>query len=38
MGGGHSASAGVNGTGDLEMAFKYAAKILREKIRQSLNQ
>lgn len=38
MGGGHSASAGVNGTGDLESAFKYAAKILREKIRQSLNQ
>jgi nanoRNase/pAp phosphatase (c-di-AMP/oligoRNAs hydrolase) len=38
MGGGHSTSAGVNGTGDLESAFKHAAKILREKIRQSLNQ
>jgi len=33
MGGGHSTSAGVNGIGDLESAFKYAAKILREKLK-----
>lgn len=33
MGGGHTTSAGVNGKGDLETAFKFAAKILREKIR-----
>jgi len=33
MGGGHSTSAGVNGTGDLESAFKYTAKILREKLK-----
>ncbi|MEM2342300.1 MAG: DHH family phosphoesterase [Candidatus Bathyarchaeia archaeon] len=33
MGGGHSTSAGVNGTGDLETAFKYAIKILREKLK-----
>lgn len=33
MGGGHSTSAGINGTGDLEMAFKYATKILRKKLR-----
>lgn len=34
MGGGHSTSAGVNGTGKLEDAFKYAAKILKEKLKQ----
>lgn len=33
MGGGHSTSAGVNGTGDLELAFKYTARILREKLK-----
>ncbi|MEM1586048.1 MAG: DHH family phosphoesterase [Candidatus Bathyarchaeia archaeon] len=33
VGGGHTTSAGVNGTGDLETAFKYAAKILREKLK-----
>ncbi|MBS7648673.1 MAG: DHH family phosphoesterase [Candidatus Bathyarchaeia archaeon] len=33
MGGGHSTSAGVNGVGDLEMAFKHAAKILKEKLK-----
>jgi nanoRNase/pAp phosphatase (c-di-AMP/oligoRNAs hydrolase) len=33
MGGGHSTSAGVNGRGDLESAFKYAAKIIREKLK-----
>jgi len=33
MGGGHSTSAGVNGTGDLESAFKYAVRLLREKLR-----
>jgi len=33
MGGGHSTSAGVNGTGELESAFKYAAKLLREKLK-----
>ncbi|MEM1607489.1 MAG: bifunctional oligoribonuclease/PAP phosphatase NrnA [Candidatus Bathyarchaeia archaeon] len=35
MGGGHSTSAGVNGFGDLEKAFKYTAKILREKLKHS---
>ncbi|MEM3479870.1 MAG: DHH family phosphoesterase, partial [Candidatus Bathyarchaeia archaeon] len=35
MGGGHSTSAGVNGAGDLEKAFKYTAKILREKLKNS---
>ncbi len=38
MGGGHSTSAGVNGTGDLKLAFKHAMEILRERIRQSQNQ
>ncbi|MEM2577440.1 MAG: bifunctional oligoribonuclease/PAP phosphatase NrnA [Candidatus Bathyarchaeia archaeon] len=33
MGGGHTTSAGVNGKGDLETAFKFAAKILKEKIK-----
>jgi len=33
MGGGHSTSAGVNGAGELESAFKYAAKLLREKLK-----
>jgi len=33
MGGGHTTSAGVNGTGDLETAFKYAIKILKEKLK-----
>lgn len=33
MGGGHSTSAGVNGTGDLELAFKYVTRLLREKLR-----
>ncbi|MCX8170784.1 MAG: DHH family phosphoesterase, partial [Candidatus Bathyarchaeota archaeon] len=32
MGGGHSTSAGVNGTGDLEEAFKYAARVLKERL------
>lgn len=38
MGGGHSTSAGVNGTGDLESAFKNVKRILKERIRQSHNQ
>ncbi|MEM1550422.1 MAG: DHH family phosphoesterase [Candidatus Bathyarchaeia archaeon] len=33
IGGGHTTSAGVNGAGDLETAFKYAAKMLKEKLR-----
>lgn len=33
MGGGHATSAGVNGSGDLESAFKYTLKILREKLK-----
>lgn len=33
MGGGHSTSAGVNGIGDLETAFKYTIKMLREKLK-----
>lgn len=32
MGGGHSTSAGVNGVGDLEVAFKHIMKILEEKL------
>ncbi|MBS7653566.1 DHH family phosphoesterase [Candidatus Bathyarchaeota archaeon] len=38
MGGGHSTSAGVNGTGDLKSAFKHVTRILKERIRQSQNQ
>lgn len=34
MGGGHTTSAGVNGKGDLETAFKLAAKILKEKLKE----
>ncbi len=33
MGGGHSTSAGANGVGDLKSAFKYAERILREKLK-----
>jgi len=33
MGGGHSTSAGVNGTGDLDTAFKHAIEILKKKLR-----
>lgn len=33
MGGGHSTSAGVNGEGDLELAFKKTIRILSEKLR-----
>ena len=33
MGGGHTTSAGVNGAGDLESAFKYATRVLREKLK-----
>ena len=32
MGGGHSTAAGVNGEGDLESAFKYGLRLLRERI------
>lgn len=32
-GGGHTTSAGVNGSGDLESAFRYTTKILKEKLK-----
>ncbi|MEM1514567.1 MAG: DHH family phosphoesterase [Candidatus Bathyarchaeia archaeon] len=38
MGGGHTTSAGVNGRGDLETAFKFAARILRKKLKCSQRQ
>jgi nanoRNase/pAp phosphatase (c-di-AMP/oligoRNAs hydrolase) len=32
MGGGHSTAAGINGTGELEVAIKHCLNLLREKI------
>lgn len=32
MGGGHSVSAGVNGTGDVEAALKYSVRLLRKRL------
>jgi len=32
MGGGHSVSAGANGTGDVEDALKYSVRLLRKKL------
>lgn len=34
MGGGHAAAAGINGEGDLELAFKEGLRLLRERLRE----
>jgi nanoRNase/pAp phosphatase (c-di-AMP/oligoRNAs hydrolase) len=31
MGGGHATAAGVNGTGDMDVALKYSMRLLKEK-------